>query len=87
MKQEREDAGSEWYQAGPQNAESGGVEEFFDNPYVYRHTHGESDEYTITVDSERRVIMLETPNDGTARNSGLLKNIIVDEADDEAANG
>ena len=60
------------------------LREFFDNPYVYRHTHGESDEYTITVDSERRVIMLETPNDGTARNSGRLKSIIVDEADDGA---
>src|SRR5699024_3945076 len=60
------------------------LREFFDNRYVYRHTHGESDEYTITVDSERRVIMLETPNDGTARNSVLPLNVFGDEADDQA---
>lgn len=59
------------------------LREFFDNPYVYRHSHGENDEYTINVDSERRIIMLEAPNDGTAKDSGLLKNIVVDEADDE----
>ena len=67
----------------PERLSQEALREFFDNPYVYRHSHGDNDEYTITVDSERRTIMLEAPDDGTARDTGLLKNVIVDHADDE----
>lgn len=54
------------------------LREYFDNPYIYTHHLGDANEFSITVDSLDRTIILEAPDDGTGRDSGLLKNISVD---------
>lgn len=59
------------------------LREYFDNPYIYTHRLGEADEYSITVDSLDGAIILEAPDDGTGRDSGLHKNITVDKGEGE----
>lgn len=60
------------------------LREYFDNPYVYTHHLGVVGEYSITVDSHSRTIILEAPDDGTGRDPGLLKNIAVDKGEGDA---
>lgn len=60
------------------------LREYFDNPYVYTHYLGGANEYSITVDSLNRTIILEAPDDGTGHDPGLLKNITVDRGEGDA---
>lgn len=59
------------------------LREYFDNPYIYTHHLGDANEFSITVDSLDRTILLEAPDDGSGRDSGLLKNISVDKGEDD----
>lgn len=59
------------------------LREYFDNPYIYTHHLGDANEFSITVDSLDRTIILEAPDDGSGRDSGLLKNISVDKGEDD----
>lgn len=59
------------------------LRDYFDNPYIYTHHLGDGGEYSITVDSLDGIIVLEAPDDGTGRDSGLLKNITVDKGESE----
>lgn len=57
--------------------------QYFANPYVYEHQLDDGGAHVLTVDSIHRQIVLETPDDGTAHDTGLLKNVTIDRIDDD----
>ena len=57
--------------------------QYFANPYVYEHHLDDGGAHVLTVDSIDRQIVLEAPDDGTAHETGLLKNVTIDRSDDD----
>ena len=57
---------------------------YFDNPSTYTQQLDGAGTYRLTLDTVKREIVLETPRDGTFNDKPVLKNVDVDNGDDES---